>query len=103
MNWISKHTSNLYARIIPADRDRGYVVLLSWEKPVVQRTCTQMTTMGTISRAEINRVIAEAAAYYKAQVVDVTDPGLQKKLAKLFGEEPQKKDKTVAKIQQKIS
>ena len=79
----------IFVRIVPADRDRGYVMLISWEKPVVQRTCIEVTSLGAISRATIDRVMAQALANHNAaKIVNVTDSGLLKKLAKMFGEDP---------------
>ena len=34
----------LYSRVIPADMDRGYILLTSWSKQVVQRTCYSMSS-----------------------------------------------------------
>ena len=85
----------LYARVIPADKDRGYVLLLSWEKPVVQRTAIQLSTMGSPTRAELNGLLAAAEQRHKGVVVvDVTELSIQKKLAKLFGETAEKEKAT---------
>ena len=81
----------LYSRVIPADKDRGYVLLMSWEKPVVQRTCYVMSSMSAPSRASLDSMIEDAARRGGAdKVVDVTESGIVKKLAKLFGEVPEK-------------
>ena len=80
-------SSTLYIRIVPADRDRGYVLLVSWVKPVVQKTATQITTMGTPTRASLTAVIdAVTKSYTPREVIDVTPPGIHAQLRKLFGE-----------------
>ena len=76
----------IYSRIIPADKNRGYVFLLSWEKPVVQRTAVQVSSPSVPSRKSLDRLVAEAEQTFKANVVDTTAPGMMKKLEKLFGE-----------------
>ena len=77
----------LFSRVIPADKDRGYVLLLSWEKPVVQRTCVQMSTMGDPTRASLNNLLDLAERRHgPSTIVDVTEAGIAKKLAKMFGE-----------------
>ncbi|MGD9663138.1 MAG: hypothetical protein AB7U63_17920 [Porticoccaceae bacterium] len=80
----------IYSRIIPADMNRGYVFLVSREKPVVQRTAAQVSSLSVPSRKSLNRLIAEAEATFKATVVDTTAPAVMKKLLKIFGEEPTK-------------
>jgi len=82
----------MYARIVPADRDRGYVMMVSWSKPVVQRTCQQQRTMSAITRKSIDDALEQFRIDYGVmEVQDLTDPGLKRKLAKLFGEEVPKK------------
>ena len=80
-------TSTMYIRIVPADRDRGYVLLVSWVKPVVQKTATQISSLSGLSRDSLDAAIARATSSYKpANVVDVTPPGIHAQLRKLFGE-----------------
>lgn len=77
--------SPLYYRIVPADKDRGFVMLLSWDKPVVQRTSFQMSTLGVANEANIARVLKEVTSFYKVSgVVDLTDTSMLKRLAKLY-------------------
>ena len=77
----------MYIRIVPADRDRGYVLLVSWVKPVIQKTATQITTMGTPTRASLTAVIDAVTKSYKPrEVIDVTPSGIHAQLRKLFGE-----------------
>ena len=87
----------LFYRVIPADKDRGYALLTSWDKPVVQRTCYTMSSMTNPSRAAMDASLAETKRRGGAEhLVDTTELSIQKKLAKLFGEddEPVKTDVT---------
>ena len=80
-------SSTMYIRIVPADRDRGYVLLVSWVKPVVQKTATQISSLSDLSRDSLDAAIARATSSYKpGNVVDVTPPGIHAQLRKLFNE-----------------
>jgi hypothetical protein len=80
--------STLYIRIVPQDKDRGYQLLVGFDPALVQRTAVQLTTLSVISRASINAAVDSAKQHYNAvEVKDLTASALQKKLAKLFGEE----------------
>ncbi len=80
-------SSTMYIRIVPADRDRGYMLLVSWVKPVIQKTATQITTLSVMTRASLEAAVDSATKSYKpASVVDVTPPGIHAQLRKLFGE-----------------
>lgn len=77
--------SPLYYRIVAADKDRGFNMLLSWDKPVVQRTAFQMSTLGTADRKNIDRVLAEVTRFYKvAGIVDCTEESMKKRLQKMY-------------------
>ena len=77
--------SPLYYRIVLADKNRGFVMLLSWDKPVVQRTAFQMSTLGTADEKNIQRVLDEVTRFYKvAGIVDCTEETMKKRLAKLY-------------------
>lgn len=77
----------LYVRVCPQDRGRGFLLLASWTKPVVQRNCEQLTTLGAITRASLNKVIATLqTSYNPSSIVDVTDASVAGQLRKLFGE-----------------
>lgn len=87
--------SPLYYRIVPADRDRGFVMLLSWDKPVVQRTAFQMSTLGTADEKNIQRVLAEVTRFYKvAGIVDCTEETMKKRLQKLYAPKEAEVDET---------
>ena len=75
----------LFIRVVPQDRERGYMLLASWSKPVVQRTCDRMISLSTINQAELdNWSIKLKQEFCAAEVEDVTDSGLQRKLKKMF-------------------
>ena len=77
----------LFARVVPQERDRGYMLLVSWEKPIVQRTAAQLITLGGITRASLDDAIAKAKLVHGAgEVEDVTPPGVKGTLRRLFGE-----------------
>ena len=81
--------STLFVRVVPQDRDRGYVLLAGYDAAVVQRTAIQSTTLSTPTRASLNAAIERLRlANSAAEVRDVTAPVIQKKLAKIFGEAP---------------
>jgi len=94
---LTKMTMNspLYYRIVAADKNRGFVMLLSWDKPVVQRTAFQMSTLGTADQKNIDRVLAEVTSFYKvAGIVDCTEDSMKKRLQKLY--EPKEPEVDVA-------
>lgn len=79
----------LFYRVIPADRDRGYVLLTAWSKPVVRVSCYTNSSLTYPTRASLNAMLSSVQSTSGAEtLVDVTDPGIVKKLAKLFGEVP---------------
>lgn len=81
--------STLYVRVVPQDKDRGFMLLAGYEPGVVQRTALQYTTLSTPTREALNAAIERMrASNSAAEVKDVTAPNIQKKLAKLFGETP---------------
>lgn len=80
----------LFYRVIPADRDRGYVLLTAWSKPVVRVSCYTNSSLSYPTRESLNTLLASIKATSGAEsLVDITDPGIVKKLAKLFGEVPE--------------
>lgn len=84
--------SKLFVRVIPADRDRGYMLLAGYEPNITQRTCLQYATLSNPTRSGLNASIERMRlANNAAEVQDVTAPAIAKRLAKMFGE-----DKVVA-------
>lgn len=79
----------LFYRVIPADRDRGYVLLTGWSKPLNRASSYTNSSLTAPSRVSLNALLAGIKATSGAEtLVDTTDPGIVKKLAKLFGEVP---------------
>jgi hypothetical protein len=79
--------SKLYVRVVPQDKDRGYVLLAGYDNKVVQRTAIQSTTLSVPTRASLDAAIARMkASNSAAEVEDCTAPAIKKKLAKIFGE-----------------
>jgi hypothetical protein len=80
----------LFYRVIPADRDRGYVLLTAWSKPVVRASCYTNSSLTYPTRASLNALLASIKVTSCAEtLIDTTEPGIVKKLAKLFGEVPE--------------
>ena len=75
--------STLYVRVVPQDKDRGYMLLCGYDATVVQRTALQYTTLATPTRASLNAAIDRMrTSNSAAEVKDVTAPAIVKKLAK---------------------
>ncbi len=80
-------SSTLYVRIVPQDKDRGYMMLVGYDPKVVQSTAMQYFTLNAISREVVNGALQRIRTSYNAsEIKDVTPVGLKKKLAKMFGE-----------------
>jgi hypothetical protein len=80
-------SSTMYIRIVPQDRQRGYMLLVSWVKPVIQKTAVQITTLSVLTRTSLDAAIDSVTKSYKpGAVVDVTPIGIHSQLRKLFGE-----------------
>ena len=81
----------LFYRVIPADRDRGYILLTGWLKPVVYASCYTNSSMSAPSRISLNAMLADIKSRSSAEnLVDTTDAGVVKRLVKLFGEDTPK-------------
>lgn len=79
--------STLFVRVVPQDKDRGYMLLAGFDSSVVQRTAAQYTTLSNPTRASLDAAIKSMQTRFSAaDVKDCTAPGIVKKLAKLFGE-----------------
>jgi len=80
--------TQIYIRVVPADKDRGYVLLVGFDSKVVQSTCASYTTLSGITRVVLDAAVDRMKKQYNASVVkDVTAPTLVRKLQKLFGED----------------
>lgn len=81
--------STLFVRVVPADKDRGFLLLAGYEPNIVQRTALTYMTLSAPTRDSLNTAIERMRANNNAATVkDVTDASVAKKLAKLFGEMP---------------
>lgn len=81
--------STLYVRVVPQDKDRGYMLLAGYDASVVQRTATSYTTLSGLTRESLNEAIARMKkGHNAAEIKDCTASSIQKKLAKMFGETP---------------
>jgi hypothetical protein len=78
----------LYVRVVPQDKDRGYAMLVGWQKPLVKRNADYESTMGGITRAMIDSYVERfRKEFYAERVEDITDESLKKRFRKQFGEE----------------
>lgn len=84
--------STLFIRVVPQDRDRGYMMLIGYDDKIIQRTAAQYITMNAVTRTSFNETLELVKRNYRASdIKDVTAPGILKQLRKLFGEpEPEK-------------
>lgn len=76
---------NLFYRIVAADRNRGYILLTSWGKPVIQRNCDSMHTLTGLTQKSLDKMLANVKEMYSAgSMTDVTDPTVAGQLRRLF-------------------
>ena len=81
-------SSPLFLRVVPQDRDRGYMILASFDPIVVQRTAAQYITLGDPTRQSLADAVAILRRNYRpSEMRDVTASGIAKKLMKSWGEE----------------
>lgn len=79
--------STIFVRVVPADKNRGFVLLVGYDAQIVQRTAIQSISISIPTRANIDAAIARVKTNYNAaEVRDVTHDGIKSRLAKLFGE-----------------
>lgn len=79
--------TTVFIRVVPQDRDRGYMLLVGYDPGLVQRTAVQITTLSAVTRASLDKVIETVRRDYNAsEIRDTTDASITKKLKKLFGE-----------------
>jgi hypothetical protein len=77
----------IYLRVVPQDKDRGYMLMAGYDAQVVLSSCASYTTLSAITRRSLNEAMDRMKATYMAnEVRDMTAPALQRKLQKLFGE-----------------
>jgi hypothetical protein len=79
--------NTLFVRVVPQDKDRGYMLLAGFDSAVIQRTAAQYITLSDPSRASLNSLIEVLKKRYNAaEVRDVTSSNILRRLAKKFGE-----------------
>ena len=79
--------NTLYVRVVPQDRDRGYMLLAGFDSKVIQATCSQYSTLGGVTRDSLNAaILAMQQRFSASDVKDVTAPNIQRQLKKMFGE-----------------
>ena len=44
----------IYVRVVPQDKDRGYMLLAGFEPKMVQSTCANYTTWNVLTRDSLN-------------------------------------------------
>lgn len=80
-------SSTIFVRVVPADRNRGYNLLVGYDNKIVARTAIQQVSISIPTRINLDAAIERVRLNYSAsEVRDVTEPGLKKRLAKEFGE-----------------
>lgn len=80
-------SSTLYIRIVPCDRERGYMLLVSWVKPVIQKSSVQVISLSVLTREHLDRAIDNVRlSYAPGKLEDVTPVGIHSQLRKLFNE-----------------
>jgi hypothetical protein len=81
----------VYVRVVTQDRDRGFMLLVGFDKGLVQRTASQVTTLSCVTRASLTKMIDAVKTNYNASAVEnITAPAITKRLQKLFGESEEK-------------
>lgn len=80
-------SSTIFVRVVPADKNRGYILLVGYDAKIVQRTAVQQISISVSTRAALNEAIERVRANYRpSEIRDVTHDGIKKRLAKEFGE-----------------
>ena len=81
--------STMYMRITANGSNKGeYLLLIGYERQIVQSTALRICTLTCLTRASLDKMVARMRELYTpTTIVDVTAVGIQKQLAKLFGEE----------------
>jgi hypothetical protein len=80
--------STLFTRVVPADRARGFALLIGWDAKLVQSTAMYISSLsGLTSRAQLDAAIKRAIGTHAySEVRDVTAEGVKAKLCLLFNE-----------------
>lgn len=77
--------STLYVRVVAQERGRGWMLLASWEKPVIQRTCARLLTMSGVTQASLDALKEAMKQEFRVlKVEDVTPDNIVKALQREF-------------------
>ena len=77
----------LFIRVMPADKDRGYILLAGYDAQLVQTSCAYQSSLSDVSRKYLDESIARLQVKFDAvEVRDVTALQVQRKLQKMFDE-----------------
>ena len=75
--------STIFVRIVAADKNRGYVILVGYDAKIVQRTAIQQVSLSILSKANIEAAFERIKANYNAsELRDVTADGIKKRIEK---------------------
>jgi hypothetical protein len=75
----------LFIRVIPQNRNRGFMLVAGFDAAVNQTTMVRYVTLQGITQAVLDKGIKEITAMLGAkEVVDVTKDDVYKKLTRLF-------------------
>jgi hypothetical protein len=76
-------SSSIYVRIVAADKNRGYIILVGYDAKIVQRTAIQQVSLSVLSKANIQTAFGRIKANYRAsELRDVTADGIKKRIEK---------------------
>lgn len=80
-------SSAIFVRIVSADKNRGFIILVGYDAKVVQRTAIQQVSLSIATKANLDAAFARIKTNYNAsELRDVTADGIKKRLEKLFAE-----------------
>ena len=83
-----KAVGTLFVRVVPQDRGDDYMVLVGYDKPVVQRSAISYSTLNAPTRAGFDTVINTIRNNYRVDDIrDTTASNIVRKLLKAFGED----------------
>lgn len=75
--------STIFVRIVAADKNRGYIILVGYDAKIVQRTAIQQVSLSVLSKANIEAAFERIKANYNAsELRDVTADGIKKRIEK---------------------
>ena len=76
-------SSTIYVRLVAADKDRGFVLLVGYDNRIVQRTAIQSISISVPTQHYLDAAIERVKANYSAsEVRNVTEAGIVKRFEK---------------------